>query len=397
MRWKRADASREPVGGTDGFNGGLKPPRRRHWKRVVLTVFLILLSLLLLLASGTAVLLSQPSFGRLPTGRRLERVLASPNYVDGEFRYVIPTGVMAHRKNGFGAMWKFLTQKYPDTRPERPVAAVKTDLRGLDRADDLIVWFGHSSYLLQVEGRRLLVDPVFYAAAPVGWVNRPFPGTDLWKPADLPECDWLVITHDHWDHLDCQTVKELQGSLKAVLTPLGVGEHFEYWGYPETMLHELDWGEKLDLGDGFALYCLPARHFSGRSWRRNQTLWASFLLKTPSGRQIYLGGDGGWGPHFQYIGKTFPGIDLAILENGQYNADWAQIHTLPSELPQICRELGAAEIITVHHSKYTLSRHPWDEPRRNEESLAAAGFPVRPLVMGQPEKLWIAPASAVDR
>ena len=120
---------------------------------------------------------------------------------------------------------------------------------------------------------------------------------------------------------------------------------------------------------------------------RNKTLWASFLLKTPSGRQIYIGGDSGYGPHFREIGQNFPGIDLAILENGQYNADWAQIHTLPAELPQVCRDLGAKEIITVHHSKYTLSKHAWDEPRRNEDALEKQGIKVRRLFMGRVERL----------
>ena len=154
------------------------------------------------------------------------------------------------------------------------------------------------------------------------------------------------------------------------------------------MLTELDWRESADLGDGFTIHCLPARHFSGRGLRRNKALWASFLLKTPSGRQIYIGGDSGYGPHFKEIGDKFAGIDLAILENGQYNADWAQIHTLPAELPQVCRDLGTKEVITVHHSKYTLSKHPWDEPRRNEDALEKEGITVRRLVMGKPEILW---------
>ena len=336
---------------------------------------------------GGCVFLHTPSFGRLPSGKRLERIRRSPNYVDGEFRYPVKTEVMTSSKSGLAAMWEFVTQPRKDTRPSQPVPSEKTDLRTLSREDDCIVWFGHSSYLLQVEGKRLLVDPVFYKAAPVGWANKPYPGTDLWKPMDMPSCDWLLITHDHWDHLDYQGVKELKPSIQKVLLPLGVGEHFERWGYEEAMLMELDWNESTDLGDGFTFYCLPARHFSGRGLSRNKALWASFLLKTPSGRKIYIGGDSGYGPHFREIGQKFPGIDLAILENGQYNADWAQIHTLPAELPQVCRDLGAKEVITVHHSKYTLSKHPWDEPRRNEDALEAEGIKVRRLVIGRPEFL----------
>ena len=303
-------------------------------------------------------------------------------------RYPVNTEVMTSKKSSLGATWNFLTESRKDTKPTQTVPAEKVDLRNLPREGDCIVWFGHSSYLLQVEGKRLLVDPVFYKAAPVRWANRPYPGTDLWKPSDLPSCDWLLITHDHWDHLDYQTVKELKSSILKVLLPLGVGEHFERWGYEETRLLELDWWESIELEDGFTLYCLPARHFSGRGFSRNKALWASFLLKTPSGRQIYIGGDSGFGPHFREIGQAFHGIDLAFLENGQYNEDWSQIHTLPTELPQVCRDLGAKEVITVHHSKYTLSKHPWDEPRLNEDALEKEGIKVRCLVMGRPEFIW---------
>ena len=353
-------------------------------KRKMLIVAIIFPLTILL---GGCVFLHTPSFGRLPTGKRLERIRQSPNYVNGEFRYPVETQVMTSSKSGLAAMWEFVTQSRKDTKPSQPVPSEKADLQSLSRDIDCIVCFGHSSYLLQIEGKRLLVDPVFYKASPVSWVNRPYPGTDLWKPSDLPSCDWLLISHDHWDHLDYQAVKELKSSIQKVLLPLGVGEHFERWGYPEALLTELDWQESTDLGDGFTIFCLPARHFSGRGLKRNQSLWASFLLKTPSGRKIYISGDSGYGPHFREIGQNFPGINLAILENGQYNADWAQIHTLPAELPQVCRDLGAKEVITVHHSKYTLSKHPWDEPRRNEDALEAEGIKVRRLVIGRPEFL----------
>ena len=360
---------------------------KRHLSRKrKMFIFALVMPLAILL--GGCVFLHTPSFGRLPTGKRLERIRKSPNYVDGEFRYPVNTEVMTSKKSSLGATWDFLTESRKDTKPTQTVPAEKVDLRNLPREGDCIVWFGHSSYLLQIEGKRLLVDPVFYNAAPVVWANRPYPGTDLWKPADMPPFDWLVITHDHWDHLDCQAVKELQPSVKMTLLPLGVGEHFERWGYPDGMLTELDWNEATDLGGGFSIHCLPARHFSGRGLTRNKTLWASFLLKTPSGRQIYIGGDSGYGPHFREIGQKFPGIDLAILEIGQYNEDWAKIHTLPTDLPQACRDLGAKEVITVHHSKYTLSKHAWDEPRRNEDDLEKLGIKVRRLFMGRVEKLW---------
>ena len=181
------------------------------------------------------------SFGRLPSGKRLERIKQSPNYEDGAFHYPVQTEVMTSSKSGLATMWEFLTESRTETRPQEPVPAEKVELSNLSREDDLIVWFGHSSYLLQVDGKRLLVDPVFYKASPVSWINRSYPGTDLWKPSDMPPCDWLLISHDHWDHLDYQCVKELKTNVSRVILPLGVGSHFEYWGYEEDMLTELDW------------------------------------------------------------------------------------------------------------------------------------------------------------
>ena len=249
--------------------------KQKSRKHKMLIIFVLPLAFLL----ASCVFLQTPSFGRLPSGKRLERIRQSPNYVDGEFHYPVKTEVMTSSKSGMAAMWEFVTQPRKDTKPSQPVPSEKTDLQSLPCDIDYIVWFGHSSYLLQVEGKRLLVDPVFYKAAPVSWVNRPYPGTDLWKPSDMPPCDWLLISHDHWDHLDYHAVKELKSSITCVLLPLGVGEHFERWGFSETMLTELDWQESADLGDGFIIYCLPARHFSGRGLRRNKALWASFLLR----------------------------------------------------------------------------------------------------------------------
>ena len=155
-----------------------------------------------------------------------------------------------------------------------------------------------------------------------------------------------------------------------VVCPLGVGAHFEAWGYGKETVYEGDWYSVLEGKGGFAIHILPARHFSGRGVTSNQTLWASFLLETLSGN-IYLGGDGGYDKHFLKIGEDYPRIDLAILENGQYSENWKHIHTMPQELGSVAKDLKAKRVITVHHSKYALSKHPWDEPLKNESEAAA--------------------------
>ncbi|MBR4006581.1 MBL fold metallo-hydrolase, partial [Fibrobacter sp.] len=248
---------------------------------------------------------------------------------------------------------------------------------------DWIVWFGHSSYLLNLSGKKVLVDPVFYQGSPVSFVNKMFKGTDVYKPVDMPDIDYLVITHDHWDHLDYRVVTELEPRVKRVVTGLGVGEHFEYWKYPVEKLTELDWWESVDLGEGFNVTATPARHFSGRDLHQNKTLWASFAFKSPK-RTIWIGGDSGYGPHFEKIGKKFTDIDLAILENGQYNKDWSLIHTMPEYLGKEMVELDANRYMTVHHSKFCLSKHSYTEPLENAKRAAQeSGKPVLMPQMGE--------------
>lgn len=294
--------------------------------------------------------------------------------------------MMTGDKGFIANMWSFLFGEKPkDLRPSQPVAAVKTDLRALPSDKDWIVWFGHSSYLLHFNGKSILVDPVFYDAAPVSFVNRPFKGTDIYKPSDMPDIDYLVISHDHWDHLDYKAVTELRNRTNKVICPLGVGEHFERWGFPTQKLIELDWNESAALAHGMKANCLPARHFSGRGLKRNQSLWASFVIESPAGN-IFIGGDSGYGRHFKEIGRRFPGLRLAIIENGQYSPNWRYIHTMPEHLADVMRDLSANRYITVHHSKYALANHPWEEPLGNEKTAAqkdSANLSV--LTIGVPE------------
>lgn len=329
----------------------------------------MVIGILIVLVIAGVVFVNQPGFGRLPRGERLERIKRSPHYQQGEFRNLSPTLLTTSDKGRFRIMWDFLFSSKEGVYPDRTVAAVKTDLKKLNPEEDLMVWFGHSSYLLQLAGKRFLVDPVFCMASPVSFVNKPFPGTDIYKPKDMPHIDYLIITHDHWDHLDYRTVKQLKDRVGRVICPLGVGEHFEYWGYEPERLIELDWQESVSLDTNSSVHCLPARHFSGRGLKSNRTLWASFLIETAE-RKVYIGGDGGYDTHFAEIGRRFPGITLAILENGQYNENWRYIHTMPLYLGKIAKELNAAGVITVHHSKYALSHHPWDEPLKNELKAA---------------------------
>ena len=331
------------------------------------------------LALGWRTFLNLPRFGRLPQGKRRERILASPNYRDGAFRnrptaYVPPYRPDDGRGGVRNALFRKDELRLVPKAGEIPV--VKSDLLNLDCSQDLIVWFGHSSWLLPLGGLRILVDPVFNVASPVSFLlGEPFPGTDIYKVEDIPDIDVLLITHDHWDHLDCATVTKLRERIGRVVCPLGVGEHFERWDFASEALVELDWDESATLsfaeGCEIELHCLPTHHFSGRGFVRNQSLWASFLVAVAS-RRVYFGGDGGYDERFRQICEGFPGIDLAILENGQYNVRWQRNHMMPDELALAMRDLGAKRYMTGHHGKFCISTHPWDEPFANEKAAALA-------------------------
>jgi L-ascorbate metabolism protein UlaG (beta-lactamase superfamily) len=215
---------------------------------------------------------------------------------------------------------------------------------------------------MQLEGKTFLVDPVLSGyAAPFKGMNRAFKGADKYKVEDLPHIDYLIITHDHYDHLDHETIKKLKGRVGKVLCALGVGAHFEKWGYPASQLIEKDWGDKVILDSLITVHFTPARHFSGRSLFGNNTLWSSYVVETPN-RKIFIGGDSGYDEHFADLGRKFGGFDLAILENGQYNEAWRYIHTMPEEVLQAGKDLKAKRIFPVHSGKFDLGGHPWNEP-----------------------------------
>ncbi|RZL17655.1 MAG: MBL fold metallo-hydrolase, partial [Pedobacter sp.] len=227
---------------------------------------------------------------------------------------------------------------------------------------NVLVWFGHSSYFMQIDGKRILVDPVFSGnASPVPETVKAFKGTDRYKVEDLPAIDYLIISHDHYDHVDYETLTKLKNKTKKVICGLGVGADFEAWGYPLANILEKDWDETVDLGNGFFIHTTPARHFSGRGFTRNNTLWMSYVFQSPT-MKIFIGGDGGYDTHFAKIGKKFGPIDLAILEDGQYDVKWKYIHLLPEQVLKAAKDLNAKQLFPVHSSKFVLANHPWDEP-----------------------------------
>ena len=302
------------------------------------------------------------TFGKKPSGDRLKRIQNSPNFRDGAFQNIHDTPQLAEGYNFGKVMFDFFFRKPKGIKPPKPIPFVKTDLKALPLETDLLVWFGHSSYYLHFGGKRFLIDPVFSSSAsPIPQTNKPFKGSNTYAAEDMPEIDYLLISHDHYDHLDYETIKELKPKVKQIITGLGVGAHFEAWGYSAESIVELDWNETLELDNDITLNTTSARHFSGRGFKRNQTLWLSFILQTED-YNLFLGGDSGYDTHFKKIGDKFGPFDLAILENGQYNLAWHLIQMLLEEVLQAAQDLRAKQLFPIHSSKFALALHSWDEP-----------------------------------
>lgn len=308
-------------------------------------------------------------FGKNPEGERLERIKRSANYKDGAFQNLSPTEITLKEASFFG-MIKDQINKPKLATPQHPLPSIKTDLKNLGANKPTIIWFGHSSYFIKSRETKILIDPVFSGnVSPVSFFGKAFKGTDIYAAEDFPELDAIFITHDHYDHLDYETISKLISKTKMFYVPLGVGAHLEHWGVEPQKIVELDWWGEVGIADQIKLIATPARHFSGRSFKRNRTLWTSYVLRL-HGYNIVIGGDSGYDSHFKEIGKRLGPFDIAILEAGQYGKNWPYIHMFPEETVRAAKELNAKVLFPVHWGKFTLSFHEWNEPIEKVASIA---------------------------
>lgn len=314
------------------------------------------LILLLAIAIYAWYFLGSAVFGNDPIANSNERIKNSFNYKNGAFQNQSHTEVMRPDASYFEMLKKFLN-KPKETEPSQAIKTIKTDLKNFNPKEPAIIWFGHSSYILFIDGKKILVDPVFSSASPVPFFGQPFKYTEDYYPEDFPEIDLIVITHDHYDHLDYKSISKLISKTKHFLTPLGVDSHLIRWGANSSVITTLDWYESAKI-DNMQFTATPARHFSGRKFKRGNTLWASYVLKTDS-LNIYLGGDSGWDKHFKEIGEKYGPFDLAILECGQYGDDWPNIHMFPQEVIKAAESLNSKKLLPVHWGKFSLALHSW--------------------------------------
>ncbi|CBW27967.1 conserved hypothetical protein [Halobacteriovorax marinus SJ] len=270
---------------------------------------------------------------------------------------------MAKRKNEAGAWISFFFGNENQRKPLDRLPVLKPNLgEFLKPSDKLkVIWFGHSSFLINISGKTILVDPIVSEfASPFFFIVRRFQSSPL-SLEELPRIDYVLISHDHYDHLDMPTIKFFRDKDTKFMVPLGVGAHLEGWGIEKSSINEFDWWDKLEFDD-IEFVATPAQHFSGRSFsNKNSTLWAGWIIKNVK-KRIFFSGDSGYDIHFKEIGEKYGPFDIAFFDNGQYNKNWEEVHLLPEQGVEAFYDLKAKIFFPVHWGAFTLSTHSWFEP-----------------------------------
>lgn len=298
---------------------------------------------------------------RIPSGPRLERMLASPRYLDGRFvnaytPEIADAGKMPFSDFVFGGEGRKPKGLLPTIDPrESWIRPPETGLRA--------TWLGHSSVLLEIDGCLVLTDPVWGArASPVPGIGPKRFQSPPVALASLPRVDVVLISHDHYDHLDYSTILALRKWDVTFVTSLGVGLHLEAWGVPPERIVELDWWESATVARDLQITAAPAHHFSGRALRDNRaTLWSSFVLRG-STHSVYFSGDTGLSSAFVDIGQRLGPFDLVMLEVGAFHPAWGSIHLGPENALKAWKYLGSGKLLPIHWGMFNLAIHQWADP-----------------------------------
>jgi L-ascorbate metabolism protein UlaG (beta-lactamase superfamily) len=330
---------------------------------------LIIIIGVLLLCTGMTLTISCSTLRTKSSLSRQAAIERSPQWRDGKFHNTL--------ERNDSSIWSILERRFQGvehTVPDEPVPVVvrtTDDFKSIPSSGLRVTWFGHSSVLIEIDGHRVLTDPVWSERiSPVSFVG-PKRFFDPPIPLEeLPALSAVVISHDHFDHLDQATIQALKDRVPLFAVPLGVGSHLEEWGvYPEQIV-ELDWWEKVQVGS-LTLTATPARHFSGRSLTTiflNETLWCGWSIDGPVHR-VYYSGDTAMFPGFTDIGDRLGPFDLTLIENGAYNELWADVHIGPEQAVRAHRMVRGKVMMPVHWATFDLAMHSWIEPA---ERLIAA-------------------------
>ena len=310
-----------------------------------------------------------PQLGSNPSSVQNSYYESLANYNEGEFKNLEETPMMT----GEISTWEFF--KNDSTRkPETKIIPRKInhdDFIKNDQNDYKLAWLGHSAFILNLSEKIILLDPMLGShAAPIPLPSlKRFNKTLPIQLDSIKKIDFVLISHDHYDHLDHSTIKLIKNKVTMFIVPHGIGSHLRKWGVKNENIVELNWNESYKIQQ-LQFSCLPARHFSGRGpLNRNSTLWSSWAIESPS-IKIYFSGDSGYGKHFKQIGDEYGPFDISLIDCGQYNSAWKYSHMFPSEAVIAAQDLRTQIFLPIHWGVFTLAMHPWDEPPK--ESIRSA-------------------------
>jgi L-ascorbate metabolism protein UlaG (beta-lactamase superfamily) len=319
--------------------------------------------MLLIAVIGFLFIKTSPQFGGKHTSEDIARYKASGHYAKGKFMNLTPT-VLDMSFSAIVNMLKDFAKGNPNKSPKFDLPVEHIDSTNIaNNTEARLIWFGHSAFLLQLDDKNILIDPM------LGNTPAPHPtlGSNRFSkslPIDIekqPQIDAIIISHDHYDHLDYGSIQQLKEKTKKFFVPLGVGAHLESWGIAKENIKEHNWWDESTF-EGIQLAFTPSRHFSGRGLGDNATtLWGSWVIKGKN-KNIYFSGDGGYGPHFKEIGDKYGPFDFAMMECGQYNDKWAQIHMMPEETAQAALDVNTKLMMPIHWGAFTLALHDWNDP-----------------------------------
>ncbi|KYG76095.1 MULTISPECIES: MBL fold metallo-hydrolase [Roseivirga] len=303
-------------------------------------------------------------FGGKLTKELIERYSQSPNWKNGKFENLEDTNMSI----SLASMPKLLYKQFFENKgrmPETPISVIPFNkqefLKPSDKAK--FIWYGHSAILMRMNNKTILIDPMLGPdAAPIApFKTARFSKNTLNLIDDFPEIDLLLLSHDHYDHLDLASIERLRPKVKQYYTALGCGRHLEHWGIDPSIIEEFDWWDTSEF-EGIEITFTPSRHFSGRGLTdRFKSLWGGWAFKTES-ENIYFSGDGGYGKHFKEVGERLGPFDFGFMECGQYNEQWHQIHMYPEEAIQAAQDAKVEKVMAVHWAGFKLAQHTWQEP-----------------------------------
>ena len=321
---------------------------------------MVLFFVIIILLSATAFLNLSPQVGGDPGS------YDSPNYYDGKFNNLNETSVSTG--SFFGTLLDYMVGD-DDRNPDIVLPTKEYQNIPLNQSDVSITWFGHSTILIQSHNTTILMDPILGDGEldPLIFGPSPFAYEHTYDTEDLPQVDYVFISHDHYDHLDMGTIQSLAGA--EFFVPLGVKSHLTTWDIPSEDVIEFDWYDEYNVSSELFIALTPSQHFSGRGLSGDNTLWGSWVLDF-NGHKIFFSGDSGYSEEYAEIGDKYGPFDIAIIEAGQYNEAWSSIHMFPEQSVQASIDLEASTILPIHNTKYVLSLHKWNAPL---ERVTAAG------------------------